>query len=574
MKNYYILLLILLTSCSIDKVDGSGGGNDTGETKPPEETPSVADYGLLPSLDVTVDAGAKLSSIIKSNPSIHTWFIPKGEYNFKTLKLSDFSGKILYGDTGGNTIFRFNKAEGYPKNIECPSVRNLTFYNIAWANVRLMLNGAAENIKFDSNIFYGLVYSGTANDKYKDDLNNDYLIQVGEWSGTQNSKNITIKNSVFFRSQSKFEAYKNSPFPDKANGVNYEDEGYFLRRQYGIRFLTVSNVIVSDNIFGMRTTEIEKAKSFAKTVELKSTITRASSLMNGKDQVYFTTAINTAPKVITPSSLAQDLRIINNLFNGWFSRNYATESLVQNNQSSMPRSGENRFYDHANYLRGVKKMLFAGNLVRGWDNDAAGGIKLKSGIDIAIVNNHFENTGLILVRSVELDKTFSNMLVMNNYFKINDVTGKAKLGITFDEDTMKGQSTNENHSSYNSQGITDMLTRIRYIVFSGNKMSQKTIQATWFDGTPNPSTNLTSLKLNDVSPRLYNQKGVVLPQAVHDSKIQVHDNTYNKPKGERLIENRTTQSFEYTETPFDSLHPEAMNLYKNERDKYSRPKAW
>ena len=570
MGKYYVLLLILFTSCTvIDKI----GGEDTGSTQPPEGTPSVVDYGLLPSPDVSKDAGAELTEIIKDNPSIHTWFIPEGEYNFKTLKLSDFSGKILYGDTGGNTIFRFNKAEGYPKNIECPSVRNLTFYNIAWANVRLMLNGAAENIKFDSNIFYGLVYSGTANDKYIDGkLNTDYFLQFGEYSGNSSTDNITIKNSVFLRSQNKFVAYTNYDLPPNVQAAE-QNEDYMRRRQYGIRFATVSNVTVSDNIFGLRTTEIDRAISFAKTAALKSTITRASSLMDNKNQVYFTTAINTVPKVGTSASVAQDLKIVNNLFNGWFSRTYNKETFVKNDFT--PLCGDNRFFDHAAYLRGTKNVLFAGNLIRGWGNDASGGVKLKSGINIAIVNNSFNNTGIILVRSKELDKTFSNMLVMNNYMKLHDATGSFTMGITFDECFTKWDKVDPSHSTYDPRGIESMLERLRYIVVSGNRISQKDIRTNWMDGRKNPANNVTQLRLSDRSPDLYEHEQVSVSQAVKDSKIQVHDNRYETPN-ERIIENRSTTplSFEYEETPFNSLHPEAMNLYKNERDKYSRPSVW
>ena len=576
MKKYFIVLLILFTHCTIL---GSTEGMDA---QPPQGTPSVADYGLFPSLDVTQDAGVKLTSIIKNNSSIHIWFIPKGEYNFKTLKLSDFNGKVFYGDPKGNTIFRFNKAEEYPKNIECHSVKNLTFYNITWANVRMSIKGSSENIKFDSNIFYDLVYNGTTDDNYPNKsgkLNDDYFLQFGEYSGNPSTDNITIKNSVFLRSQNKFEAYKNSPVLNHQTAAAQTDE-YMKRRQYGIRFATVSDVVISDNIFGLRTTEINKALSFAKTADLKSTITRASSLMvdkagNPADQVYFTTAINTVPNVNVPTSVAQNLKIVNNLFNGWFSRSYATESLVTT-PNGMPRGGDNRFFDHAAYLRGTKNVLFAGNLIRGWANDASGGLKLKSGINIAIINNSFENTGIILVRSKELDKTFSNMLVMNNYLKLNDATGSYTMGITFDECFTKGDKVNENHSSYDSDGIEEMLKRLRYIVVSGNRISQKNIQTTWIDGTLNPANNVTLLRLNDRSPDLYTKRDVNVSQEVHDSKIQIHDNRYDNPTGERIIENRQTTplSFEYTETPFNNLHPEAMNLYKNERNKYNRPKVW
>lgn len=538
-----LTILLFLSSCTFN-TDGTSPNTNTDD---PKDYTSVADFGILPDTEIS----ELLETTITKNPNIDSYYFPKGEYQFKNFSqelAQKLSGKKIYGDENGLSVFHFPSDS--PHNIEWSNVTQLSFYNIAWRNARIIITGNSSDIRFVGNIFYGLTYTGViANDLYDGDHRADHMIVFGDYSGSAIANNLIIQDSVFLRSANKKYAYRGSPLPNKVQAADETDPTYMIRREYGIRILTASNITISNNVFGLTSADITKATNFAKTAGLKSTLARAESLLKNtdsasiyaKEQNFFTTSINTLPNSNNsasasindagtalqgslPINMARNIRIIQNMFNGWFSRDYMDKAFLP---ESNEVADDNRFFDHAVYLRGTENTIFGGNYIQGYPNDSAGGVKLKSGASISIVKNYLDNTGLIFARDWELGGSsgdsgkgiYFNVLVADNFLDITDATGSYKMGITYDDHEVKSNSTDK-------AKIENGFRRVRKFVITDNQFSKMSINTPLFTSGNNSINNPTVVRLDDFHPDLLKVFGVSLLDSVKNTGFQIKNNTY------------------------------------------------
>lgn len=232
----------------------------------------------------------------------------------------------------------------------------------------------------------------------------------------QTSNGATLKNNIFMRDHE-------HATPDTENRAIYIG-GFSTAGRYEY----MENVMITDNLFGLKINELDAIKSFSND-SIIHTINRLQSAIENKEVSFNYNEQNYLSCGVNSYSNSKNILIKNNFFHQMY-ENKEQYGVVG---------------DHAIYLRGSQSVQVISNHLRGLHNGPAGGFKFKSGRDITIMNNYLRNTGIIMYETPEfgLGENFeqgkvaelSNWLVANNIFDFKEWQERYAIGIEYNRHT-------------------------------------------------------------------------------------------------------------------------------------------
>lgn len=443
----------------------------------------------------------RLQSVIdQANSRTQKIYIPSGVYiinNSVNLR----SGIKIKGDIDNPTILK-NETK---KNVILSNENYQTSYNIEITQLFFegvgIFTRVANDIVISDNVFYNPVSLYPVN----------LLTSNGAY----------VQNNIFMRDS-------DHSTPDTENRAVYIG-GFATVGRYEY----MENVIITDNLFGLRLNELNAIKSFSNQ-SIISTINRLQTALSSKqvklnsnEQNYLSCGIN--------------------------SYNNAKNVLIKNNFFQQMYENENRFDvqgDHAIYLRGSQDIQVIGNHVRGLQNGSYGGFKFKSGRNITIMNNYIRNTGIIMYETPEfgLGDSFirvpelSGWLVANNIFDFKEWQDKYGIGIVYNRHTGIDNVSN---------GVFIDNQYINYHNIPANRRRELLIMNREFEGFKGESTYVSGNTRDDTSDK------------VLDVEFWSEDEYKNMPKSwQTLIDPTIYDKYKNTKIPMRNSFPIGRKVEK------------
>ncbi|EMC2390606.1 LPXTG cell wall anchor domain-containing protein, partial [Enterococcus faecalis] len=399
-------ILFVLTSLTL------GWSNASAETAiDVSDKALLEDIALVP--NSSEDQSDKLTAIIAKyrNTGTYTLEFPAGTYiinknitmrNNISLKGNEIAPTVIKNTTDKGVQF-WETTSGWNDHITISDF----FFDGININFDFM-----KNISITNNVFYNT--------------------RVQMFIRARSGKNTKINGNVFLRGNNSGKYYNTSGRGDQYGGI------YVTGIANGVNtYLPMEDTQVNDNIFGMKLDELDQFKSIGSPEVIKM-LTRLENANNtpyvnydgGTEQNYFSVGMNTLAALWRTE-------LFNNLFYGPY------ENADRHGVSS----------DHMIYVKGVSDMEIAGNYTRGYHVGAAGGFKFRSSRRVDIVNNYFNNTGVILNATAEqgyydeygAKGEITHTALINNIFDWK--TREGTIGITYDMAGAAGQTEREIHDN-------------------------------------------------------------------------------------------------------------------------------
>ncbi|MDH5040685.1 SpaA isopeptide-forming pilin-related protein [Enterococcus faecalis] len=361
--------------------------------------------------------------------------VPNSEED-QSAKLTAIIAKYRYNDpeilTFPPGVFILDKDITMRNNIslkgssEAPTViKNTTDKRVQWWETT---SGWNRNIAITDFFFDGV----SINFDFTTDIfirnNVFYNTRVQMFLRARAGHNTEINGNVFLRGKDSGKYYNTSGRGDQYGGI------FVTGIANGTKsYVPMEDTQINDNIFGMKLDELDQFMSIG-SPEVNKMLHRLEeaqkySYVNfdgGTEQNYFSVGMNTLAALWRTE-------LMNNIFYGPY------ENEDRHGVSS----------DHMIYTKGVVDMEIAGNYTRGYHVGAAGGFKLRSSRRVDIMNNYFNDTGLILNATQEqgyydsygAKGEITNTAVINNIFNMKTRIGA--IGIVFDNAIAGGQTERE-----------------------------------------------------------------------------------------------------------------------------------
>ena len=289
------------------------------------------------------------------------------------------------------------------------------------------------------------------------DINNIVFNNVGlEFNGPQ-KKGITINNNVFIngRYTSERNASGNltrvtmTPYITVKNSKYVIEQNIFLRgNDYpgrGISTYRSKNTMIKDNFFGnleglddastmLPATVIKKLRL----VQTEGQFALSDTLQISGSQGNFFTAINNERYDVNTT-------ILNNYFNMDEGREITSDfgPNVLISGINIAEHGQRR--DHIIYSKGYTNLNIVGNYFKGMENGAAGGVKIRNGVNAYIGANHFKNVPLLMYIYPDLTKeecVLYDTTIYNNLFHQTTNFGGTGTGILYYQSFKEGENLN------------------------------------------------------------------------------------------------------------------------------------
>lgn len=372
-------------------------------------------------------------------------FIPSGEYILLESITSCFYDIKITGDSKGCTVLKNGRTDG--KAIEFGAFSDYSKHNdIEFSN--LFFDGIdisfrkPDNSSFYNNVFYNCQSS--------------FMLYL------QAGNNININNNIFLRDYEHISGGDPRCIYVGGYGFGSEDE-------YGKTLSFAENINIRNNIIGAKIDELDElSKSVNK--ENRLNIKRLQNAISNRkislanNQNHFKTSINSF-------YCLKNAYIENNYFYSCYDDYFDAST----NKSSLPFS-----MDHVTYIRWAQNVFMSGNYSKGWHNGQAGGFKFKSSNNVAIVDNYFCNTGIIMSNHAEQGcvdiftkggvSELKNWLIADNVFDFRQSHGAYGTGIYFELDNPDKVKTvvediviiNNKYENYKNYYPSSMRLEIRF----------------------------------------------------------------------------------------------------------------
>lgn len=257
---------------------------------------------------------------------------------------------------------------------------------------------------------------------------------------TGNSSQIIIEKNIFF---GKIETED----PHVAIGSEVQNsvvrDNIFLRSRIGrgVTTYNAKSTIIDSNIFGLPDNMVYRNMLIRQLPAIHRILLKKASrkILESQGATFgcFKTGVNAYNNDV-------DLSITRNIFYG----NLDEKNCVK---------------DHVIYAKAATNMRITGNYIRGWLNDAGGGVKLKNGINVLISSNWFEDTGLLLHTYPGLKILgFDGLYVLDNFYRGYSNIGKWQSGFNLQVYANNTPWDDPIHTAKPQPGATN-------VVFSGNR---------------------------------------------------------------------------------------------------------
>ncbi len=179
-------------------------------------------------------------------------------------------------------------------------------------------------------------------------------------------------------------------------------------------------------------------------------------------------------------------KIINNTFGNAGTTGYFITAINDNSQSNSLISGntilrnvsfnnEDANTDHGIYAHSFNGLTIQNNVIKGWPANGSGGaIKARNGENLAILNNEFHTSGILLYIYIEPSsyQYLKNVQVKNNKIYLDSLTGGMYGGIGY----------------WRQSGVTG---QEESILISGNEMPNGSISISGSNGFSSAQFNLS-----------------------------------------------------------------------------------